>query len=83
MPSQNDFGIYTELVNYDDNQWDMVREPDDVPGNELLRYEITFEVNGERYYCFADAASMDEALGQFFRSHPHVTYEMVIEHFEV
>lgn len=79
MPSQNNFGIYTELVNYDDNQWDMVREPDDVPGNELGRYEIVFKVNGECYYCFADAVNMNEALGQFFRNHPHITYTMVIE----
>ena len=75
---------YPELYNYDeDYTWDMIREPDDVPGNELGRYEIVFEVNKEHFYCFADAVNMNEALGQFFRNHPHITYEMVIEHIEV
>lgn len=75
---------FPELRNYDeDHEYDMNREPDDVLGNELGRYEIVFEVNGDHYYCFADAVNMDEALGQFFKHHPNITYEMVVDHMEV
>lgn len=61
----------------------MNREPDDVPGNELGRYEIVFKVHEDHYYCFADAVNMDEALGQFFKHHPNITYGMVVDHMEV
>lgn len=75
---------YPELRNYDeDHEYDMNREPDDVPGNELGRYEIVFKVHGGHYYCFADAVNMDEALGQFFKHHPNITYGMVVDHMEV
>lgn len=75
---------YPELQNYDeDHEYDMNREPDDVLGNELGRYEIVFKVSGDHYYCFADAVNMDEALGQFFKHHPNITYGMVVDHMEV
>ena len=65
------------------DQYDMNREPDDVPGNELGRYEIVFKVHEDHYYCFADAVNMDEALGQFFKHHPNITFGMVVDHMEV
>ena len=75
---------YPELHRYDEeNCLDLDRPLDDTPIEELGRYEITFEAEGKRFYCFVDAITMNEALGQFFRWHPHITYEMVIEHMEV
>ena len=46
-------------------------------------FKIIFDVSGKRYYCFVVAGNMDEALGIFFRNHPHVTYDMVVNHTEV
>lgn len=76
---------YPELAKYDqeEHQFDMDRGDDDTPLEGLNRYEIVFEVSGVRYYCFADAVNMDEALGQFFRQHPNIQYNMVLEHMEV
>ena len=64
-------------------QLDLNREPDDIPGNELGRYEIVFELSNRRYYCFCDAVNMDEALGQFFRAHRHIPYSLIVDHVEV
>ena len=47
------------------------------------RYEVIFEIKGIRRYCFIDAVSMDEALGNFFRHHQNVTYEDIVEHMEI
>ena len=79
---------YPELGMYersDDGgfQTDLIRNPDDIPGDELGRYEIIFDLFGERYYCFCDAVNVGEALGQFFVSHPHITYDMIVDHIEV
>lgn len=75
---------YPELEKYDeDHQYDLNREDDDTPVDELGRYEIVFEAAGERFYCFVDALNVDEALGQFFCAHPNITFRMVIEQLEV
>ena len=75
---------YPELEKYDeDHQYDLDRENDDTPIDQLGRYEVVFEAAGERFYCFADALNVDEALGQFFCAHPHITFNMVIEALEV
>lgn len=76
---------YPELAKYDaeDHQYDMDRPDDDTPVEDLMRCEIVFDVGNKRYYCFADALTMDEALGQFSRQHPHITYDMIVEHLEV
>ena len=47
------------------------------------RYEIIFKHEGQRRYCFIDAVSMDEALGNFFRHHPDLTYDEIEEHIEI
>ena len=47
------------------------------------QYEIIFDYDGERYYCYVDAASMDEALGNFFRHHRYLCYSDLFDHAEV
>ena len=47
------------------------------------RYEIIFKHEGMTRYCFIDASSMDEALGNFFRHHPDVSYDEIVEHMEI
>ena len=44
------------------------------------RYEIVFQYEGVRRKCFIDAVSADEALGNFFRNHSNVTYDMIVEY---
>ena len=62
---------------------DLSRENDDVFIAELGRYEIIFEYDNQRYYCFIDAVNMEEALGIFFKNHSSVTYDNIIEHIEI
>ena len=74
---------YPELARYDDEDFraDLTR---DNPAENGSDYEVVFEVMDERYYCFLHGTeSMDEALGLFFKNHPHITYSMVFEHMEV
>lgn len=80
---ENIVAQYPELAKYADGDVDLDRTPDDVPSNKLGRFEIIFEVAGHRYYCFADAVNMNEALGQFFRSHPNLTYNNIFEHIDI
>ena len=74
---------------FDDNGGpirDLDREEDEnfcPEKDDIGRYEIVFDRDGKRYYCFVDAVSMDEALGNFFRNHGDVRYEEVWEHMEV
>ena len=67
----------------DGHQFDMDREDDETDIENIGRYEIVFEVDDKRYYCFADAINMNEALGLFFVNHPHVSYDMIIDHMEI
>lgn len=79
--------IFPELNEYYDNDGDLYRdldrENDGTDIKDIGRYEIIFDVAKQRYYCFVDAINMDEALGIFFKNHPHVTYEMIVDHMEV
>ena len=72
---------------YWDNDGELYRDLDAEESydacREMGRYEIVFDYDGERRYCFADAISMDEALGNFFRHHPGVTYDMIADHVEI
>jgi hypothetical protein len=76
-----------ELKEYYDNDGDNYRdldlEDDENEFGETGRYEVIFDVDSVRYYCFIDARSMDEALGNFFRNHPNVTYSMLVDHMEI
>lgn len=62
---------------------DLSREDDGTSIEEINRYEIVFDFEEQRYYCFIDAISMDEALGIFFVNHDTVTYKDVIDHMEI
>lgn len=77
----NEMELFTELRSYKDYKLDVSARPSDPEW--LGCYEIIFEVNDERYYCFVDAPNLDEALGRFFVLHPHINYDMVVEHEEV
>lgn len=76
-----------ELSAYFDNNGDqcidLIRDDDGTPVEEIGRYEVTFEYGRCRYYCFIDAVSLEEAMFIFFKNHPHINYDMVIEHMEV
>ena len=62
---------------------DLDRENDGTSPDSIGRYEIVFDFEGQRYYCFVDAITMNEALGIFFRSHDTVEYKDVIDHMEI
>lgn len=49
----------------------------------LGEYEVIFDFEEQRYYCFIYAINMDEALGIFFINHNNVTYNHVVNHTEV
>lgn len=79
--------VYPELEQYVDDgagfKLDLDREPD-LPEYEYLgTYEVIFDLAYKRYYCYIKASSMTEALGLFFKQHPHITYDMIFEHLEV
>lgn len=79
--------VFPELNEYYDNDGDLYRDlnrnDDGTDIKDIGRYEIIFDVDKQRYYCFVDAINMDEALGILFRNHPHITYEVVVDHMEV
>lgn len=72
---------YPELAMYDeeDHRLDLTRDDPELYAD----YEIVFDVEGERFYCFLHGTeSLLEALGLFFRDNPHITYDMIFEHLE-
>lgn len=77
------------MKEYWDNDGELYRDLDADPYYDAGklpntgRYEIIFDFGGVRRYCFVDAASMDEALGNFFRHHRNVTYDNIADHMEV
>lgn len=75
-----------ELSKWYDNEENSIylsREDDDTPAEEYVKYEIIFTYAEERYYCYIDALSLEEAIVIFFQHHPHITYEMIEDHMEV
>lgn len=50
---------------------------DDEKREECELYDVVFDINGHRYCCSIMARSIDEALGVFFKNHPHITYEQI------
>lgn len=62
---------------------DLDRSDDDTPIEDLGRYEIMFDYDGVRRYCFVDAINMNEALGLFFKNHATVQYRDIVEHLEI
>ena len=78
--------VYDEEHQYDfnrDDEGDLLLTMYNVDLADLGRYEVVFEANGERYYAYFDAVNSNEALGQFFRLHPHICMSDVIEILEV
>lgn len=74
---------YPELSMYcsKDHHLDLTRDDPDPDGSD---YEVVFETEDERYYCFLHGTtSILEALGLFFKNHPHITYDMIEDHIEV
>ncbi len=73
---------YPELSMYDeDHRLDLCRES---PELDAETYEVVFEADSDCFYCFIDGCdSLLEALGLFFKDHPNITYNMVIDHEEV
>ena len=72
---------FPELAEYDESHCLHIANGLDHPPV----YEVIFDV-GEpitRYYCTIEAGNITEALGVFFKAHPHITYDMVYEHTEV
>lgn len=62
---------------------DLDREDSSTSADEVGRYEIVFDFAGQRYYCFVDAVSMNEALGLFFKKHETVAYKDIVDHIEI
>jgi len=80
-----------EKIMWKDEYWDndgelyrdISREDDWISSKEVGRYEIVFDFEGQRYYCFIDAINMAEALGIFFVNHDTVMYENIVDHMEI
>lgn len=75
-----------ELSKWYDNEEKSIylsRENDGTSVEEYRKYEIIFTYAEERYYCYIDALSLEEAIFIFFKHHPYITYEMIGEHIEV
>lgn len=68
---------YPELKKYDEEHTAYLAREEDG------EFEIIFEVDKGRYYCYIQASNIDEALGIFYKNHPHITYEMIVDHMEV
>ena len=65
---------------FGEHEREWVSADEDTYHNNMGQFRIAFEVGGERYYCNVEAANMLEALGFFFKEHPHITYDMVVFH---
>ena len=62
---------------------DIDRDDDGTPIEEIGRYEVVFDFEGVRYYCYLDAIDVDEAVEMFLEYHPGVTMKQVVDTLEV
>lgn len=62
---------------------DLSREDDGTPTEDIGCYEIVFDFEEQRYYCFIDAINMNEALGIFFVNHDTIMYKNIVDHMEI
>ena len=62
---------------------DIDRDDDGTPVEEIGRYEVVFDFENIRYYCYLDAISVDEAVEMFLDKHPGVTMKHVADTLEV
>lgn len=50
---------------------------------EEEEFEIVFDIDNERYYCYVEALNINEALGIFFRTHETIAYKDIFDHFDI
>ena len=62
---------------------DIDRDEDGTPIEEIGRYEVVFDFEGVRYYCYIDAIDVDEAMDAFKKTHPGITSEHIVDTLEV
>ena len=62
---------------------DLDRENDNISTDEIGRFQIIFDFEGQRYYCFVNAINLNEALGIFFKNHDTIEYKDILEHIEI
>lgn len=62
---------------------DIDRDEDGTSIEEIGRYEVVFDFEGVRYYCYLDAIDIDEAMGVFRKTHPGITIEHIVDTLEV
>lgn len=77
---------YSEDEHERDLPWDEEEHQDDRKLRDergMGQFRIVFDVGAERYYCNVEAMTLWEAIGVFFTEHPHITYDMVVDHMEV
>lgn len=67
----------------DDHGFYLYREDDGTPIEQIQPYEIVFDYEGERYYCFVDGINSNEALGLFFSSFQNLTMDNLVEILEI
>lgn len=46
-------------------------------------YEIVFDYEDERYYCFVRAFNSYEAMGIFFKEHASISFDNIVDTDEV
>lgn len=61
----------------------IIRKDDGTSMENIGEYEVVFDFEEQRYYCFIYAINMNEALGIFFINHDNVTYKHIVDHMEV
>ena len=59
------------------------RDDDGTPIHAIGRYEIVFDFDSVRYYCYIDAVTIDEAMDTFWTKHPGVTLRNIVDTLEV
>lgn len=77
---ETEMDFYPEVKKYDEDHCYFISNSE---RKEDGQFEIIFEADEERYYCYITATNITEALGIFFILHPHITYEMIVDHMEV
>lgn len=62
---------------------DLDRDNDGTPIEEIGRYEVVFDFEGQRYYCYIDAVNIDEAMEMFWSHHSGVAEKHIADTLEV
>ena len=62
---------------------DIDRDDDGTPIEDIGRYEVVFDFESVRYYCYLNAVDSNEAMDMFLEYHPGVTMKHVVDTLEV